>query len=62
MEELLGPELTRKVTFHSAAKGMSLVEYYLEHPLERQAAWEQEREAITEYTYTHLAQRMLAAL
>lgn len=59
--EILGEELAAKVTFETPEEGQQLKEYFLGTDLksEVEQLWEMEKDAIANYTYTHLAQSII---
>lgn len=68
--ELLGEWLAEKVTFETPAEGLELKDYYLRaidqssggYGRDIQILWEMERDAIANYTYTHLARSIIDAV
>ena len=62
IEEILGPDLTRRVTYRTGPEGRELLHYFLAHEQEREELWEEERKAIARYRYTDLAATVLEGL
>ena len=57
--EVLGTQLADKVTFITPEHGRELLLKYLADPGERQRLWQAEQKAIANYTYEHLAGRII---
>ena len=59
VEDVLGYDLTSEVVFSSVKHARGMIQYYLEHPKEREILWRREREVIEPYTYLKAAERIL---
>ena len=62
VEELLGVELIKSVTFSTSKEARSLIDYYVDHDEERERLWALEKEAIEPYTYENCARRLVECL
>lgn len=62
VREVLGDSLADRVSFNTPHEGAGMLRHFTTRPEERAALHAQELEAISEYSYRHLAQRMLADL
>lgn len=62
VEEILGEELAKKVGFITSEGAQKLIDYYLEHPGEREELWEMEKQKIKGYTYLEAAKKVLSFL